>query len=75
MSTNLDNIVRPIDNILDGSNYMLWSQNMEVFLRGRRLWSYVCGDIVAPTQKEGELADKFACRFEDWDSANYRIIS
>jgi hypothetical protein len=31
MSTNLDNIVCLIDNILDGSNYMLWSQNMEVF--------------------------------------------
>ena len=75
MSTNLDNLVRPIDNILDGSNYMLWSPNMEVFLRGRRLWRYVCGEIVAPTQKEGESDDKFANWFDDWDSANYRIIS
>jgi hypothetical protein len=59
-STNLDNVVCPIDNILDSSNYMLWSQNMEVLLRARRLWRYVCGEIVAPTQKEGESADKFA---------------
>jgi hypothetical protein len=75
MSTNLDNIVHPIDNILDGSNYMLWSQNMEVFFRGRKLWRYVNGETVAPTQREGESANKFASRFDDWDSANYRIIS
>ena len=47
---------------------------MEVFLRGRRLWHYVSGETVAPTQKEGESTDKFVSRFEDLDSANYRII-
>jgi hypothetical protein len=60
MSTNLDNIVHPIDNILDGSNYMLWSQNMEVFFRRRKLWRYVSGETIAPTQSEGESANKFA---------------
>jgi hypothetical protein len=54
---------------------MLWSQNIKVFLRGRRLWCYVSGETVAPTQREGESADKFASRFDDWDNANYRIIS
>ena len=54
--------------ILDSSNYMLWSQNMEVFLRGRRLWGYVSGEIVAPTQKEGESSDKFAQHLSSFHS-------
>jgi hypothetical protein len=39
---------------------MLWSQNMEVFFRVRKLWRYVSGETVAPTQREGESADKFS---------------
>ena len=68
---NLDSIVHPTDKILDGSNYSMWSQNMEVFLKGRGLWCYVSG--AAPKPKETE--DAFASRLEEWDSIHYKILS
>ncbi|XP_031273389.1 uncharacterized protein LOC116131865 [Pistacia vera] len=74
-SPNLDTIVRPIDIILDGSNYNMWAQNMEVFLRGRKLCCYVSGDILARKQQDGESLDKFTCRLEDWHSIHYKILS
>ncbi|GFY95099.1 CLP protease proteolytic subunit 6 [Actinidia rufa] len=33
-----------------GSNYKPWSQAMSNFLKGRKLWRYVTGDIKAPVQ-------------------------
>jgi hypothetical protein len=42
-------ITHPITVILDGpTSYHAWSQNMTVFLKGRRLWRYVTGDIPKP---------------------------
>ena len=70
-ASNLDLIVRPIDHILDGSNYSMWSQNMEVFLKGRRLWRYVS----EATPKTEEKEDAFALRLEEWDSVHYKILS
>jgi hypothetical protein len=48
---------------------------MKVFLRGRKLYGYVSGDIVTSTKLEGEKDDKFGNRLEDWESTNYKIIS
>jgi hypothetical protein len=53
-ASNLDSIVHPIDVILDGSNYSMWAQNMEVFLKKRRLWRYVTGAVPKPVQKDNE---------------------
>ena len=39
------NVAQPIQTILDGSNYVPWSQEMSSFLKGRRLWHYAFGDI------------------------------
>uniref|UniRef100_A0A2N9J1V3 Retrotransposon Copia-like N-terminal domain-containing protein n=1 Tax=Fagus sylvatica TaxID=28930 RepID=A0A2N9J1V3_FAGSY len=40
-------ITHPITVILDGpTSYHAWSQNMIVFLKGRRLWRYVTGGLV-----------------------------
>ena len=55
-ASNLDSIVRPIDQILDGSNYSLWFQNMEVFLKGRHLWRYVSGVAPRPEKQEDAFA-------------------
>uniref|UniRef100_A0A2N9IJ59 Uncharacterized protein n=1 Tax=Fagus sylvatica TaxID=28930 RepID=A0A2N9IJ59_FAGSY len=45
-STSGHEITHPITVILDGpASYHAWSQNMTVFLKGRRLWRYVTGDI------------------------------
>ncbi|KAA8517060.1 hypothetical protein F0562_017122 [Nyssa sinensis] len=73
--SNLDSIVRPIDIILDGSNYSMWAQNMEVFLKGRRLWRYVTGDLATPTQKASETEEAFSTRLEEWGSMHYKILS
>ena len=48
-STSGYEITHPITVILDGlTSYHAWSQNMIVFLKGRRLWRYVTGDIPKP---------------------------
>jgi hypothetical protein len=48
-STSGHKITHPIIVILDGpASYHAWSQNMIVFLKGRRLWRYVTGDIPKP---------------------------
>ena len=43
---NERDIICPITVILDGpTRYHAWSQNMTVFLKGRKLWRYVTGSI------------------------------
>ncbi|GFY80208.1 hypothetical protein Acr_01g0000170 [Actinidia rufa] len=47
-------VARPIIITLDGPNNIPWSQAMFSFLKGRKLWRYVTGDIKAPTQGAAE---------------------
>jgi hypothetical protein len=48
-STSGHEITHPITVILNGpTSYHAWSQNMTVFLKGRRLWRYVTDDIPKP---------------------------
>ena len=48
-STSDHEITHPITVILDEpASYHAWSQNMIVFLKRRRLWHYVTGDIPKP---------------------------
>ena len=43
---NERDIIRPITIMLNGpTSYHAWSQNMTVFLKGRKLWWYVTGSI------------------------------
>ncbi|GFY84163.1 keratin-associated protein, putative [Actinidia rufa] len=37
------------------------------FLKGRKLWRYVSGDIKAPTQGAAETPTEFIVRLEEWD--------
>ncbi|KAK3003862.1 hypothetical protein RJ639_019499 [Escallonia herrerae] len=41
---------QPISIILDGSNYILWAQAMRSFIKGKKLWRYLTGDITIPVQ-------------------------
>ena len=51
-STSGHEIIHPISVVLDGlASYHTWSQNMTVFLKGRRLWRYVTGDIPKPVPR------------------------
>uniref|UniRef100_A0A2N9IJC8 Integrase catalytic domain-containing protein n=1 Tax=Fagus sylvatica TaxID=28930 RepID=A0A2N9IJC8_FAGSY len=83
-STSGHEITHPITVILDGpASYHAWSQNMTVFLKGRRLWRYVTGDIpkLVPrsdtdsNSSDGDSVadavvqvDDFEARLEEWES-------
>jgi hypothetical protein len=73
-ASNLDSIVCHIDVILDGSDYSMWAQNMEVFLKGHRLWRYVTGAVPKLVQKDNEK-EEFASCMEEWDTIHYKILS
>ena len=90
-STSIHEITHPITIILDGlTSYHAWSQNMIVFLKGRRLWRYVTGDIPKPMPGlvtdsdsfDGDSVadvviqvDDFEARLEEWESIQCRILS
>uniref|UniRef100_A0A2N9GCA0 CCHC-type domain-containing protein n=1 Tax=Fagus sylvatica TaxID=28930 RepID=A0A2N9GCA0_FAGSY len=66
---------KTVTTILNGHNYVLWSQDMRSFLKGHRLWRYVIGEIQAPVRSKDEEDTKFADRLEDWDCKNHQIIT
>uniref|UniRef100_A0A2N9FBP6 Integrase catalytic domain-containing protein n=1 Tax=Fagus sylvatica TaxID=28930 RepID=A0A2N9FBP6_FAGSY len=66
---------KTVTTILNGHNYVLWSQDMRSFLKGHRLWRYVTGEIQVPVRSKDEEDTKFADRLEDWDCKNHQIIT
>ena len=58
-------VAQPIKTVLDGTNYVPWTQEMSSFLKGRRLWRYVIGNISKPVQQTGETDAKLVERLED----------
>ena len=87
-STSGIEITHPITVILDGpASYHAWSQNMTVFLKGRRLWRYVTGDLPKPLPRSDTESgssngdsvvvqpDDFEARLEEWESIQCRILS
>lgn len=45
-------ISHPISTILNGTNYVIWAQEMSRFLKGKKLWCYIIGDILQPIKRE-----------------------
>ncbi|GFZ19390.1 hypothetical protein Acr_28g0000950 [Actinidia rufa] len=43
------------------------------FLKGRKLWRYVTGDIKAPTQGAAETSTEFIVRLEEWDTYDFPV--
>ena len=72
---SVDEISRPIHVIFNGDNFAQWSQAMCSYLKGRKLWLYVSGDRPIPEQVDKETDSSYAIRIEDWESANYQIIT
>ena len=68
-------ISRPISITFNGPNYMHWAQAMSDFLKARRVWRIIIGEVVTLVRKEGETEEKFAERKEDWDGKNGDIIT
>ena len=75
-------IIRPITIMLDGPiSYYVWSQNITVFLKGRKLWRYVTGSIPKPvpnpkskattaeeSSKTTITTNGYEERLEEWES-------
>lgn len=86
---NERDIIRPITIMLDGpTSYHAWSQNMTVFLKGRKLWRYVTGSIPKPvpnpkskattaeeSSKTAVTTDDYEERLEEWESIQSKILS
>ena len=83
-STSGHEITHPITVILDGpTSYYAWSQNMIVFLKGRRLWHYVTGDIPKPVPRsdtdsgssDGDSVAAAIIQVDDFRSESTRLNS
>ena len=86
---NERDIIRPITIMLDGpTSYHAWSQNMIVFLKGRKLWTYVTGSIpksvpnpkskataVEESSKTAVTTDDYEERLKEWESIQSKILS
>ena len=66
---------KTVTTILNGHNYVLWSQDMRSFLKGHRLWHYVTSEIQASVRSKDKDDTKFANRLEDWDCKNHQFIT
>ena len=78
-STSGHEITHPITIVFDGpTSYHSWSQNMIVFLKGRRLWHYVTSDIPKPvprpvTDSSDSDADSIADAIISVDDFRYAL--
>ena len=70
------------------TSYHAWSQNMTVFLKGRKLWRYVTGSIPKPVPKPKSKAtaiedasktidtvDDYEEHLKEWESIQSKILS
>ncbi|GKV32397.1 hypothetical protein SLEP1_g41007 [Rubroshorea leprosula] len=48
---------------------------MRSFLKGRKLWLYITGDITLPHKVTDETDKEYVDHLEDWDSKNHQIIT
>ena len=58
-------LLKPILTIFDGSNFLLWTDEICSFLKGRKLCRLVIGEITKPIKKDDGKDDDFFERFED----------
>ena len=86
---NERDIIRPITIMLDGpTSYHVWSQNITVFLKDRKLWRYVTGSIpklvpnpkskataIEESSKTAVTTDDYKERLEEWVSIQSKILS
>jgi hypothetical protein len=68
-------IIHHVQIVLDGTNYMVWSQSMCSFLKGCKLWLYVIGEVKKPVKGASESDEAFTTRLIDWDSKHHQILT
>lgn len=54
MVSEKDDYLQFVSVQINGQYYYYWSYVMENFLKGKRMWSYVDGTSVEPTDKKDE---------------------
>ena len=64
-------ILHHVQTVLDGTSYMVWSQSMRSFLKGRKLWLYVIGEVKMLVKEAFESDEAFTTRLIDWDSEHH----
>ena len=86
---NERDIIRPITIMFDGpTSYHAWSQNRNVFLKGRKLWRYVTSSIPKPvpnpkskasaaeeSSKTVVTTDDYEECLKEWESIQSKILS
>ena len=66
----------PINTVLEGNkNYLVWSQAMRSFLKGRMLQDYCTGAITIPVKGVDEENAAFLGCMIEWDSHNHMILT
>jgi hypothetical protein len=68
-------ISHPIHVTLNGRNYFVWSQSMRSFIKGRKLWFYVTGEMKKPVKGSSKDENAFRIRLIEWDSNNHQILT
>jgi hypothetical protein len=48
---------------------------MRSFLKGRKLWLYVIGEVKKPVKGASETDEAFTTRLIDWDSNHHKILT
>ena len=71
MASEKDDSLQSISVKLDGKNYSYWSYVMRNFLKGKKMWGYVCGTSVKPKDTEKE----YEALLETWDTNNAKIVT
>ncbi|KAL7206133.1 hypothetical protein ACSBR2_018944 [Camellia fascicularis] len=69
---------QPISVVLDGTNYLLLSQAMSAFFKGRQLWRVITGELTKPIQAADQTKTKFLDRLDAWNGKKlsyYYLVS
>ena len=67
--------IQSVRVILDGTNYVSWSNALSRFIKGRRLWRVITGVHTPPIKTEGENDESFDDRLDEWEGKNYQIVT
>lgn len=73
MAGERDDSLQSISVRLDGKNYTYWSYVMKNFLKGKKLWGYINGDLNKPNDKTN--VEKYAELLDVWEANNSKIIT
>ncbi|XP_023771662.1 uncharacterized protein LOC111920316 [Lactuca sativa] len=68
--TGKDDSLQSISTVLDGKNYMYWSNIMKNFLRGKNMWSYVTWTKANPLVPQTE---NFDLLLDAWETDNSKL--